>query len=815
MNDRPLISVCINCYNAEATIRRTVESVLTQTYPHLQVIVVDDCSTDGTAAVLRLFDDPRLEIVTLPRNGHISNANNEALARVRGDFVAHLDADDVWFPDKLEKQLTFLQEHPAYGACFTLAEMVDENDTPVEDHRFRAENGTQAEIFYRLTASGNYLCHSSMFAKRALIDRVGQHDLSLLYFHDYDYWLRMVQQGGIYILPEKTLAYRLSTSGNSHMAEEKKQAHINELARVTYHTVVHCDDPLFREAFAARLRRPDLPHTPARTALEKAFLLLELFLYHPQNHALGLRRLAELFTDKAYVDVAREDFDFSIRDFYALAGATVYHDAVLHDGQAAHIKHLEDLYSSLHHQHTQAMADCHAQLTAVQQQLAAVQNENAVVHGELGKALAAHEHAAQQLRQMANSRSWKLTAPLRMLGIAKQIRRTSRHPRLRDGQKAACKIAMYGYFAHNFGDDLFFDVLLRRYPDTAFAVYDAADYEAFFARYNNAYVYPRTDPRVQKIDTIGAKLRRRETFEHLLLSHCDAVVHIGGSIYQQIGSWEEDLRLREKRIKRSRPFFSLSSNFGPYHTDGYYAHWRERFARSHDICLRDTYSRELFADVDAVRYAPDLLFALTLPAVETVKDRLFISVIDPAFCDANVTPEQASGYVQMLISVVTKWLSLGRSVCLSSFCEFQHDGETVRAIVDALPDALRGKPAVVSYDGLGNFDAVLTAIGESDYVLATRFHAMLLGFSAGKKVLPVCYNHKMTHVLDDLAFGGRVLELGSCASVDAETVIAALEAQQPHDVAEQRRLAATQFDKLDTLVRAHGGTVVNDHTLCV
>lgn len=814
MNERPLVSVCINCYNAAKTIRRTVESVLSQTYTALQVIVVDDCSTDDTLAVLHSFDDARLEIVPLPQNGHISHANNEALARVRGEYVAHLDADDVWYPDKIEKQLVFLQTHPDYDACFALADMIDENGNLLDDQRYRAENGSRAEIFYRLVTSGNYLCHCAMFAKKELIDRTGQHDLSLLYFHDYDYWLRMVEQGPIYILPDKLLACYLSAESNSHMSEEKMQAHINELARVTYNTVTRCDDAFFRETFMSRLRRPDLPPTPERTALEKAFLLLELFIYHPQNRALGLQYLAQLLCNERMVAVARRDFDFTLRDFYALSGSPVYHDAVAHDRHLAHIRHLENLYAEMHGQfcHSQAENAALREQLDVQntriQQLVAVQSENAVLHGELAKALAAHEDAARQVHQMATSKSWKLTAPLRLLNVARQVRRTFRHPRTKDGNPAACILAMYGYYAHNFGDDLFFDMLLRRYPDTVFTVYDADQYEAFFARYLNAYVYPRTDPRVQNIDAIGAKFRRAEAFEKLMLSHCDGVVHIGGSIYQQIGSWEEDLRLREKRIKRSRPFFSLSSNFGPYHTDSYRDHWHARFAKSRDVCFRDTYSRDLFADVAAVRYAPDLLFACPFPATKTVSGRLFLSIVHPLFCGTPFSTQQADAYVGAVAALATRWLESGRSVCLSSFCAFQHDEETVAAVLQQIPEALHTQLSVVNYDGSGDFEAVLRAIGESEYILATRFHAMLLGFVAGKKVLPVCYNQKMNYVLADLTFDGHVWNMDTLCAADTNDVIAALESQPVCDVSVPRAQAIAQFEKLDAFVQQHGGTVV-------
>lgn len=343
MNTRPLISVCINCYNAENTIKATLDSVLGQTYTDLQVIVVDDCSTDGTWDYLQTVTDERVECHRLAQNGHISNANNEALRRVRGEFVAHLDADDTWYPDKLERQLAFLLEHEEYGACFALAEMVDEQGAPtVDDHRFRAENRDQAALLRHFLTVGNYLNHSSMLARRDILDRVGKHDLTLLYFHDFDYWVRMAMICPIYILPDKLLTCRLSAASNSAMTDAKKTVHIYEFARIVYQSVLACPDDLFLEAFADRLRLQGQAHTPEQIELEKAFLLSELFLYLPQNHALGLRRLSELFRDEQYVAVAKRDFGFGVHELYKLEEHTVYHDEIAHKQLADLCTHLEN-----------------------------------------------------------------------------------------------------------------------------------------------------------------------------------------------------------------------------------------------------------------------------------------------------------------------------------------------------------------------------------------------------------------------------------------------------------------------------------------
>ena len=81
-----------------------------QTYKNLQIIIVDDCSTDNTYDLIKSVKDERIEVYKTPFNGHMSFACNEALKHVKGEYVAHLDADDLWVPEKIEKQVNFMLE---------------------------------------------------------------------------------------------------------------------------------------------------------------------------------------------------------------------------------------------------------------------------------------------------------------------------------------------------------------------------------------------------------------------------------------------------------------------------------------------------------------------------------------------------------------------------------------------------------------------------------------------------------------------------------------------------------------------------------
>ena len=100
-------------------------------------------------------------------------------------------------------------------------------------------------------------------------------------------------------------------------------------------------------------------------------------------------------------------------------------------------------------------------------------------------------------------------------------------PTLKDGTRPKRKIMLYGFFGNNLGDDVFFDILLKRYPDTLFYVFFTAEYEPCFAKYNNVRYYSDSRPMIDKINRLGGKFGDGMLFEEMLLKICDGAVHIG------------------------------------------------------------------------------------------------------------------------------------------------------------------------------------------------------------------------------------------------------------------------------------------------
>jgi glycosyltransferase involved in cell wall biosynthesis len=126
---RKLVSVVIPVFKAEDFVARTVSSVLSQTYSELEVIIVDDGSPDKSIDVCRQFSDPRIKIIQQTNRG-LAGARNTGIRQSAGDYIALIDADDLWTLDKIEKHVKHLDESPSIGVSFSYSELIDEHDNP-------------------------------------------------------------------------------------------------------------------------------------------------------------------------------------------------------------------------------------------------------------------------------------------------------------------------------------------------------------------------------------------------------------------------------------------------------------------------------------------------------------------------------------------------------------------------------------------------------------------------------------------------------------------------------------------------------------
>ena len=216
-NARKLISICVPAYNSERFIAETVDSVLRQCYQALELIVVDDCSTDKTFDVLRAYDDPRMRLFRNLVNIGAEKNWNKCLGLARGDYVKVLPGDDALYPECLEKQAAVLDDPQHAGVAFVYCsrDVVDAAGRPVMKARFPGQGriSRQAMIRKNVLHGMNVVGEPGAVLFRASASRkIGGFDARLPYIVDLDYWTRLLTVGDAYALPETLCTFRLSNA---------------------------------------------------------------------------------------------------------------------------------------------------------------------------------------------------------------------------------------------------------------------------------------------------------------------------------------------------------------------------------------------------------------------------------------------------------------------------------------------------------------------------------------------------------------------------------------------------------------------------
>ncbi len=199
-----LVSVITPVYNCEKYLDRTLQSVFAQTYKNIEIVLVDDQSTDCSAEIIKRYHEAHPEIVYFlqPRNMGAGHARNKALELAKGQYVAFLDADDVWKPAKIAKQVKLLQSKNG-GFCFAAIEMIDG-----EDNLIKGKRAVKEEIDYKFLLSNTMIPTSGVMIDRTIkgdfrmhLRRGGQ---------DYATWLSLLRDGSkAYGIDEALVGYRI------------------------------------------------------------------------------------------------------------------------------------------------------------------------------------------------------------------------------------------------------------------------------------------------------------------------------------------------------------------------------------------------------------------------------------------------------------------------------------------------------------------------------------------------------------------------------------------------------------------------------
>jgi glycosyltransferase involved in cell wall biosynthesis len=203
-----LISIIIPCCNSERFLERTLNSVLKQDYPPLEVIAVDDGSTDGTRDILKRY--PAVRVLSHPRGGNrgVAASMNLGVTEAQGELIAFMDHDDLWAPQKLRKQNALLEQYPDIGFVYTKVKVIDENDVEL----FAVEQDEEGfvgpeELLLRCSIRTS----SSVLLRKELFAETGPFRTDI-FSADHDMWLKMAEITRFALLPEYLTFHRKHTT---------------------------------------------------------------------------------------------------------------------------------------------------------------------------------------------------------------------------------------------------------------------------------------------------------------------------------------------------------------------------------------------------------------------------------------------------------------------------------------------------------------------------------------------------------------------------------------------------------------------------
>jgi glycosyltransferase involved in cell wall biosynthesis len=212
---QPEVSVIIPTYNRADYLKKSVQSVLDQTFDDFEIIIINNYSTDNTLDVIHAFNDDRIKVINFKNDGIIAKSRNQGIMQSVGKYIAFLDDDDLWCPDKLEIQIKYLESHPEFDLVYSNALIIDEHG----NKKGLLKNPTKAKtgkIFLDLLYE-NFVPVLTVLMKKEIVETNGllNEDPSVRAAEDYEYWLRASLQYNFGYIDKPLTLYRIHSEGVS------------------------------------------------------------------------------------------------------------------------------------------------------------------------------------------------------------------------------------------------------------------------------------------------------------------------------------------------------------------------------------------------------------------------------------------------------------------------------------------------------------------------------------------------------------------------------------------------------------------------
>jgi len=267
----------MSVYNGRAYLAQAMDSILGQSLADLELIVIDDGSTDGSLEIIRSFEDQRIRLLVNQGNLGLTPSLNLGLAAARAGYVARQDADDISLPLRLARQAEYLDRHPGVAAVAGSAEYLDQDRGTVRaDGRYLSPGAVRWSLLF-----GNELPHGAMMFRRRVVEEAGGYDETFTFSQDYDLWSRLSRKGEIVRLAEVLIRYRLHDRALSGRNRPDQDRFRDRVSRANMERLL--GRPVSPELVRALRTRADRPGS----CLEAGRLVADLWRAFQSREALS------------------------------------------------------------------------------------------------------------------------------------------------------------------------------------------------------------------------------------------------------------------------------------------------------------------------------------------------------------------------------------------------------------------------------------------------------------------------------------------------------------------------------------------------
>ncbi len=354
------------------------------------------------------------------------------------------------------------------------------------------------------------------------------------------------------------------------------------------------------------------------------------------------------------------------------------------------------------------------------------------------------------------------------------------------------RIFLYGYWRKNLGDDLMLEAFRNLHPDSEIHLITK---KAYLASYRRQNLFPHAEDKL--LVRLFSKIFRyfdKPSYYHFRYANQNTdFVALGGSLFIQDEKWRREFNIMNYMVTRCKTSSIVSSNFGPYQSEDFLATYIELFKKAKNIILRDKKSYDLFSSIESVKYAPDIVLTLEQSPIfkEKNEHEEYYVISNINVRNRSKLADFENDYESKLAEIAESMIEQGREVVFMSFCDYEGDLESIHRIRNRISEAKRIYAKIVSYD---NLKVSLEVISNSNGIIATRFHAMILAFRFNIPVFPFIYSEKTENVIVDYGFPGKYSTIEMSNSVSVAEVLKSL-GVEPKIPAEVFLLASKSHSK--------------------